>query len=302
MEGNGYLMPLRNNRRYTPYEFDLKMSQNEERMNRLGKIIDQDIFYSLISHRKTPSVTTGPNYVVENKKEYNPLNTNINLKDFNRKNEITYKNSLMEVSNNSFKIPRSPRYDTINQTRRFMDQEQEILNNDRRFRNNNQNERFMDEQINNYRNRNDNNNNDFNEYSNENNYPRMMNNQNNNPRNNMRFNEFNNEMRKDNRRYNDYEEPRRFNNYNFRSQEISKTNNYNVPRNPMNYEEEGNYMNNRYKNSFRERMNDIDLNDMKFNNDPNYFNKKNQRYGKITNSPRRFYNSQLNFPPKEEEY
>ena len=301
MEGNGYLMPLRNNRRYTPYEFDLKMSQNEERMNRLGKIIDQDIFYSLISHRKTPSVTTGPNYVVENKKEYNPLNTNINLKDFNRKNEITYKNSLMEVSNNSFKIPRSPRYDTINQTRRFMDQEQEILNNDRRFMNNNQNERFTDEQINNYRNRNDNN--DFNEYSNENNYPRMRNNQNNNPRNNMRFNEFNNEMRKDNRRYNDYEEPRRFNNYNFRSQEISKTNNYNVQRSPVNFEEkEEDYMNNRYKNSFRERMNDIDLNDMKFNNDPNYFNKKNQRFGKITNSPRRFYNSQLNFPPKEEEY
>ena len=78
MEGNGYLMPLRNNRRYTPYEFDLKMSQNEERMNRLGKIIDQDIFYSLMSNRKTPSVTSGPNYVVENKKEYNPLNANIN--------------------------------------------------------------------------------------------------------------------------------------------------------------------------------------------------------------------------------
>lgn len=52
MEGNGYFMPLRNSRRYTPYEFDLKMSQNEDRMNRLGKIIDQDIYYTLMSNRK----------------------------------------------------------------------------------------------------------------------------------------------------------------------------------------------------------------------------------------------------------
>ena len=57
MEGNGYFMPLRNSRRYTPYEFDLKMSHNEDRMNRLGKIIDQDIYFTLMSRKKTPTVT-----------------------------------------------------------------------------------------------------------------------------------------------------------------------------------------------------------------------------------------------------
>ena len=114
MEGNGYLLPLRNSRRYTPYEFDIKMSQNEERMSRLGKIIDQDIFFNLMSQRKTPQVTTGPNYVVENKKEYNPLNKNLKMNNFCLKTETTPRNNLMEVSSNSFKIPRSPRYDNIN--------------------------------------------------------------------------------------------------------------------------------------------------------------------------------------------
>ena len=303
MEGNGYLLPLRNSRRYTPYEFDIKMSQNEERMSRLGKIIDQDIFYSLMSQRKTPSVTTGPNYVVENKKEYIPLNKNLKINNYNLKTEISPKKNLMEVSSNSFKIPRSPRYDNINQTRQFREQEQQMMNNDRRFGNNNkQNERFMDEPSNNFRNRN-NNINDFDEYNNENNYPRMMNNERNNSRNNMRFNDFNNnDMMNGNNRYNDFEEPGRYNN-NFRSQEISKTNNYDIPKSPMNYDNnEGTFVNYRYKNSFRERMNDIDLNDITIKNRENDYNQNNQRYGRIGNNRRGFYNSQLNFPPKEEEY
>ena len=303
MEGNGYLLPLRNARRYTPYEFDLKMSQNEQRMSRLGKIIDQDIFYSLMSQRKTPSVTTGPNYVVENKKEYNPLNENLKMNNYNLKTEITPKNNLIEVSSSSFKIPRSPRYDNINQTRQFREQEKQMMNNDRRFGDNNQNERFMDEPINNYRNRN-NNINDFDEYNNDNNYPRMMNNERNNSRNNMRYNDFNNnDMINGNNRYNDFEEPRRYNNNNFRSQEISKTNNYDIPKSPMNYDNnEETFMNNRYKNRFREKMNDIDLNDMTIKNRENDYNQNNQRYGRIGNNRRGFYNSQLNFPPKEEEY
>ena len=306
MEGNGYLLPLRNSRRYTPYEFDIKMSQNEERMSRLGKIIDQDIFYSLMSQRKTPSVTTEPNYVVENKKEYIPLNKNLKINNYNLKTEITPKNNLMEVSSNSFKIPRSPRYDNINQKQQIREQEQQMMNNDRRFgNNNNQNERFMDEPINNYRNRNNNNINDFDEYNNENNYPRMMNNERNNSRNNMRrFNDFNNnDMMNGNNRYNDFEEPRRYNNNNFRSQEISKTNNYDIPKSPMNdNNNEGTFVNYRYKNSFRERMNDIDLNDITIKNRENDYNQNNQRYGRIGNNRRGFYNSQLNFPPKEEEY
>ena len=129
-----------------------------------------------------------------------------------------------------------------------------------------------------------------------------MNNRLNNPRNenDKIYNDFDYEM--GNKRYNDYNEPRRFiNNNNFRSQEISKIN-YDIPQNPMNYEakEVDNYMNNRYKNSFRERMNDINLNNMRPNNKQKLYNPTNQRYG-MENNRRRFYNSQLNFPPKEEE-
>ena len=300
MEGNGYLMPLRNNRRYTPYEFDLKMSQNEERMNRLGKIIDQDIFYSLMSNRKTPSVTTGPNYVVENKKEYNPLNANINPNIFSRRKERTPSNDLMRISHDSFKIPRNPGYDTINPAKQFRDPEKELINDNRRYINNNQDERFIDEPINGYQKRN--NENRYNDFIDENKYPRMMNNRLNNPRNenDKIYNDFDYEM--GNKRYNDYNEPRRFiNNNNFRSQEISKIN-YDIPKSPMNYEakEVNNYMNNRYKNSFRERMNDINLNNMRPNNKQKLYNPTNQRYG-MENNRRRFYNSQLNFPPKEEE-
>ena len=298
MEGNGYYLPLRYRRRYTPYEFDLKMSQNEERMSRLGKIIDQDIFYSLISQRKTPSVTDGPNYVVENKKDYDPLKYNFQANNLNDKKEIAPKNKLIEISTNSFKIPRSPRYDNINQTKRFKEQDKEI-NNNRRYGNNNQNDRYMDEPINSYNKRKNN----FDEYMNQNQYPNIMDNENNNSRNknSMLLDDYGYDKGNGNQRYNDYEDPRRFNN-NFRSQEISKINNYEMPRSPINYEEdEGNYMNNRYKKSFRDRMNDIDLNDMKINNEQKYLNTNNQRYGNVTNSRRGFYNSQLNFPPKEEE-
>ena len=303
MEGNGYLMPLRNNRRYTPYEFDLKMSQNEERMSRLGKIIDQDIFYSLMSHRKTPSVTTGPNYVVENKKEFNPLNSNFNPNNFSRRKEMTPRNDLMKISSNSFKIPRSPGYDTINPVRQFREPEKEMLNDNRRYANNNiQDERLFDEPTNSFRKRN--NDNQFNDFIKENKYPRMMNNEFNNSRNvnNNKYNDFDYEMA--NKRFSPYNQPRRLiNNNNFRSQEISKIN-YDVPKSPINYEakEENNYMNNGYKNSFRERMNDINLNDMKPNNKQKLYNPNEQRYGMGNNNIRRkFYNSQLNFPPKEEE-
>ncbi len=113
-------------------------------------------------------------------------------------------------------------------------------------------------------------------------------------------------MNSRNKRYNDFEEeqPKIFNNNNYRSQEISKRD-Y-VPRSPMNYEEnEGNNFNNRYKDSFRERINDIDLNDMKVYNEEkklNNSNNINKRFENTIKTNRRgYYNSQLNFPPKEEE-
>ena len=301
MEGNGYFMPLRNSRRYTPYEFDLKMSYNEDRMNRLGKIIDQDIYFTLMSRKKTPNAS-GENYVVENNKEYKTLNQNLNTMNFNLKNDIMKKDNLMEISSNSFKIPRSPLYNNPNQIRQLREQEKEDMNNEGRYRNYNPNERFMnnqnDEQINFYQKRN---NNDFNNYNMNNQYPRIMDNENTLRNKNMdRFREYSNANVNINKRYNDYEEPRVLFNNNFRSQEISKRNN--IPRSPMNYEKnEGNFVNNRYNNSIRERINDIDLNDMKIKNNEKNFNSSIQRKGINTINRRGFYNSQLNFPPKEED-
>ena len=301
MEGNGYFMPLRNSRRYTPYEFDLKMSHNEDRMNRLGKIIDQDIYFTLMSRKKTPNAS-GENYVVENNKEYKPLNQNLNTMNFNLKNDIMKKDNLMEISSNSFKIPRSPLYNNPNQMRQFREQEKEDMNNEGRYRNYNPNERFMnnqnDEQINFYQKRN---NNDFNNYNMNNQYPRIIDNDNNLRNKNIdHFREYNNDNETRNKRYNDYDEPRVLFNNNFRSQEISRRNN--IPRSPINYEEnEGNMINNRFNNRIRDRMNDIDLNDMTIKNEERKFNPSNQRYGANNKSRRGYYNSQLNFPPKEEE-
>ena len=294
-------MPLRNSRRYTPYEFDLKMSYNEDRMNRLGKIIDQDIYFTLMSRKKTPNAS-GENYVVENNKECKPLNQNLNTMNFNLKNDIMKKDNLMEISSNSFKIPRSPLYTNPNQMRQFREQEKEDMNNEGRYRNYNPNERFMnnqnDEQINFYQKRN---NNDFNNYNMNNQYPRIIDNDNNLRNKNIDcFREYNNDIETRNKRYNDYDEPRVLFNNNFRSQEISRRNN--IPRSPINYEEnEGNMMNNRFNNRIRDRMNDIDLNDMTIKNEERKFNPSNQRYGANNKSRRGYYNSQLNFPPKEEE-
>jgi hypothetical protein len=220
---------------------------------------------------------------------------------FNNKNDTLKKDNFVEISNNSFKIPRSPIYNNPNQMRQYREQEKEVMNNEGRYKNYNPNERFMknenDEQINFYEKRN---NNDFNNYNMNNQYPRIMDNENNlRNRNIERFREYNNDNEFRNKRYNDYEEPRVLYNNNFRSQEIPRRNN--IPRSPMYYEDnEGNMMNNRYNNSIRERMNDIDLNDMRIKNEERKFNSGNQRYGVNNNTRRGYYNSQLNFPPKEE--
>ena len=239
---------------------------------------------------------------MENNKEYKPLNQNLNTMNFNLKNDIMKKDNLMEISSNSFKIPRSPLYSNPNQMRQFREQEKEDMNNEGRYRNYNPNERFMnnknDKQINFYQKRN---NNDFNNYNMNNQYPRIMDNDNNLRNKNIdRFREYNNDNETRNKRYNDYDQPRVLFNNNFRSQEISRRNN--IPRSPINYEEnEGNMINNRFNNRIRDRMNDIDLNDMTIKNEEKKFNPSNQRYGANNKSRRGYYNSQLNFPPKEEE-
>ena len=301
MEGNGYLMNLRNWRRYTPYEFDIKMSKNEDRMNRLGKIIDQDIYFSLMSQKKKIP-NSEENYVVENDKEFNPLNQNLIQNNFNYQSAINPKNNLMQISNNSFKIPRSPNYQPETPSRFLINNEKRILDDNKIF-NTFGNERNInnrpEEQINPYQKKNE----EFNEYNMERKLSRRVINNEFNPktRNKINYNDWENDNRNINNRYNDYEDQKEIYNNNFRSQNIPRRNNYNAPRSPINYEsKEDNYKNNRYNNSFRDKMNDIDLNNIQMNKEKNYLNTKN--LGDTLNNRRRFYNSQLNFPPKEDEF
>ena len=301
MEGNGYLMNLRNWRRYTPYEFDIKMSKNEDRMNRLGKIIDQDIYFSLMPQRKKIP-NSEENYVVENDKEFNPLNQNLIQNNFNYQSAINPKNNLMQISNNSFEIPSSPNYKPETPSRFLINNEKRILDDNKIF-NTFGNERNInnrpEEQINPYQKKNE----EFNEYNMERKQsPRVINNEfNPKTRNKINYNDWENDNRNINNRYNDYEDQKEIYNNNFRSQNIPRRNNYNAPRSPINYEsKEDNYKNNRYNNSFRDKMNDIDLNNIQMNKEKNYLNTKN--LGDTLNNRRRFYNSQLNFPPKEDEF
>ena len=133
--------------------------------------------------------------------------------------------------------------------------------------------------------------------------PRVINNEfNSKTRNKMNYNDWENDNRNINNRYNDYEDQKEiYNNNNFRSQNIPRRNNYNAPRSPNNFEaKDDNYKNNRYNNSFRDKMNDIDLNNIQIKKEKNYLNTKN--LGDTLNNRRRFYNSQLNFPPKDDEF
>lgn len=135
MEGNGYFMPLRNAKRYTPFEFDKMMSQNENRMDTLGKIIDKDIYNCMLADRKTPLVLT-PKLILDNSTGINSIGQKLKSNNFNSQSQQIPKNALQEVSNESFRILQSPRLMNSNQRKNLMNKENTIINNNIELQNN----------------------------------------------------------------------------------------------------------------------------------------------------------------------
>ena len=114
MEGNSYFLPLRNAKRYTPYEFDKMMSHNENRMDTLGKLIDQDIYNCMMADRKTPDRSTPlvltPKLILDNSNNINTLAPKMNSNNFNSQSHSSFRNPLRQVANESFNISQNPRY------------------------------------------------------------------------------------------------------------------------------------------------------------------------------------------------
>ena len=114
MEGNSYFLPLRNAKRYTPYEFDKMMSHNENRMDTLGKLIDQDIYNCMMANRKTPDRNTPlvltPKLILDNSNGVNTLGPKSNLNNFNSQSHNSFRTPLKKVPNESFNISQNPRY------------------------------------------------------------------------------------------------------------------------------------------------------------------------------------------------
>lgn len=310
MEGNTYFLPLRNAKRYTPYEFDNMMSQNENRMDTLGKIIDQDIYNCLMKDRKTPDRNTPlvltPKLILDNSKGINTLGPKLKSNNFVSQSQNTFRNPLKEVPNESFNIPQSPQYMNTMKRQRLINEENNIMNNNRNLPN--RYEQFEPEQEINYR--------QFREpsnYGNEfRNSPRNLNNRNYYNRNDepVKINDFNNEITN---RNNDY--PDRFynnnNNNTLRSQDFSRSrSNYMGARRPTPFEEVNNnrnsYENNRYNNdNFDEGNNNRDFRNRSFKVQSPMRNDYNQgrngqniedRKEDLNYVKRGFYNSQLNYP------
>ena len=114
MEGNSYFLPLRNAKRYTPYEFDKMMSHNENRMDTLGKLIDQDIYNCMMADRKTPDrsnpLVLTPKLILDNSNNINTLAPKMNSNNFNSQSHNSFRNPLRQVANESFNISQNPRY------------------------------------------------------------------------------------------------------------------------------------------------------------------------------------------------
>ena len=88
MEGNGYFMPLKNEKKYSPYEFDNIMSKKENNMDNLGKKIDQDIYNNAkMVEKKTPLVLT-PKLMLNNNSNNIKDNYNYNINGINLSNSI----------------------------------------------------------------------------------------------------------------------------------------------------------------------------------------------------------------------
>ena len=126
MEGNGYFMPLRNAKRYTPFEFDKMMSKNENRMDTLGKIIDQDIYSCMMADRKTPLVLT-PKLILDNSNGMNSIGPTLKSNNFNSQSQQIPKNTLRQISTESFRILQSPRHMNSIQRQNLMNEENTII-------------------------------------------------------------------------------------------------------------------------------------------------------------------------------
>ena len=318
MEGNGYFMSLRNAKRYPPYEFDKMMSHNENRMDTLGKIIDQDIYNCMMADRKTPLVLT-PKLILDNSNGINSIGPKNNPNTFNSQSQRIIKNPLKEISRDSFKIaPQSPNNMNQVQRQRFLDEENDIINNNKKLQNNLNNDftKFNPEEDNNTYWKYD----GLSKYNLEKkHYPRINNNESyyrnrNDEPVKLNYKESNNYM---NKRYNNY--PNNYNNENnniYRSQDIprSRSNNkYIEMRRPTPYNDGYNDNNNDklYNNTLNNRNNnnnnygdgtngDFRNNRMKVFSPQNNNNKKinfNEDSKEKSDYVRRgYYNSQLNFP------
>ena len=148
MEGNNYndyngyniyFMPTRNEKRYTPFEFDKMMSKNENKMENLGKIIDTEIFNYMMSSRKTPLNLT-PKIILDKSNGINTLGPILNTNNFNNQSQRILKNPLQKISNESFRIPKSPRHMNNIQRQQFINEENNMINKYKQLQNNLNNE------------------------------------------------------------------------------------------------------------------------------------------------------------------
>ena len=285
MEGNSYFLPLRNSKRYTPYEFDKMMSHNENRMGTLGKLIDQDIYNCMMANRKTqdrntPLVLT-PKLILDKSNGINTLGSKMNSNNFNSQSHNSFSTPLKEVPNESFKISQNPRY--MNSIQR---------------QNNNYEQFNPEEEIKAHKWR----------------YEGTLGN-NNRPYRNPRVLHTDDEPLKVSQDYYNNDFPgQQYNNRNnniFRSQDFSRSRrNYNEERNPTPYDEGRNsYGNDRFggnNNANFDGGNNQDFRERSLRaNDPEYNIGRNEEYNndnKNLNFVRRGnYNSQLNYPNRYED-
>ncbi len=313
MEGNGYFMPLRNAKRYTPYDFDKLMSQNENRMDILGKIIDQDIINCLMADRKTPLVLT-PKLILDNSNGMKSIGPKNNTNNYNSQSQTIIKNPLQKISRDSFRItPQNPHLLNPDQRKRYLNEENNIINNNKVLQNNINNDfTNPEEQINSHW--------KYDGPFERRQYPRMNNNERyyrnrNDEPVKLNYNELNNNMYNRNNNY-----PKNYNNGNnniYRSQEIPRSrsnNNYVRMRRPTPYNDGYNNNNNDrfYNNTLNNRYNNENfgdgINEDFRNNRLRVFSPQNNNYNYKNNNSkedsqeksdyisRGYYNSQLNFP------
>ena len=318
MEGNKYFLPLKNEKRYTPYEFDKLMSHNEDRMDSLGKIIDLDIYNCMMKDRRTPLVLT-PQLILDNSNNLNSIRPKINKINFTSQSQHILRNPLKEVSNESFKILNSPSI----QRQAHIKEENNMINYNKELQNalNDKFTQFDPEQENNSNWKYD----GPSSYNMEKkHFPRMLNNGNyfrnrNNEPIKINRNDFNEDLYNNKNKNDIYPESnlsrRNYNNNNFISQDFqrNRSNNNHIKRIRATPYDEGlndrnNYGNDRYNNNndINRYNNYDDENNMEMRNrnfrafSPNK-NKINDNYNEEQKdnsiyTRRGNYNSQLNFP------